>query len=256
MLLHPRIVICCALAVVAWVHAPALAIPTSLPALCGPAPDTSAAAVTVSGESAAPAEPAFLADNLIQSAIWQNQVLSGESRIPRSLPGAPGAIFMGLLGLGLVISVRERKGILAVCASLLLAGQFGISSLPRLTGRLIKGKLHTAQLTAQRIDALFIHEIHNASDIATRRYLGLLYRLSESSAAGASSQIALLQKVTERQSVAAQSVCSVPLPTAVLPFRAIHNCNHRSLRQQCDFAKPLLASFLPHLASRAPPASC
>ena len=98
----------------------------------------------------------------------------------KSLPAAPGAIIMGLIGFLMVTLVRDRKFWMSIFAGLIVIGQVGILSFPRIAARLMQNKQQITPLTASNFLLLNLDNSVENNNAETTHYIGLLRRLAGS----------------------------------------------------------------------------
>jgi hypothetical protein len=104
--------------------------------------------------------------------------LQGLSMQAKSLPPAPGAIFLGLTGFLCVSLVKDRRVWLTVLAGLLWLGQTGFTALPHFASHLRSKK----QIQQSSPTLTYISELEGSyrprSDIEGTQYIGLLRHLA------------------------------------------------------------------------------
>ena len=98
----------------------------------------------------------------------------------KSLPPAPGAVIMGLIGFLIVTLVRDRKFWMSLFAGLVVIGQAGILSVPRIAARLTQNKQQVAPLTTDNFLILKWENVVEKNNAELTHYIGLLRRLSGS----------------------------------------------------------------------------
>ena len=98
----------------------------------------------------------------------------------KSLPAAPGAIFMGMIGFLIVTLVRDRKFWMSVFAGLIVIGQIGILSVPRFAARLTQNKQQVASLKTGNFLSLKLDNVVEEKNAEITHYIGLLRRLAGS----------------------------------------------------------------------------
>jgi len=98
----------------------------------------------------------------------------------KSLPAAPGAIFMGMIGFLIVTLVRDRKFWMSVFTGLIVIGQIGILSVPRIAARLTQNKQQVASLTTGNFLSLKLDNVVEEKNAEITHYIGLLRRLAGS----------------------------------------------------------------------------
>lgn len=120
---------------------------------------------------------AKIADELLKPPA-NSTVLSALPPGTRTLPAVPAALFMCLTGFLCITFVRDRKVWLAAAATLLWAGQAGITALPQIASHLISKRQFEQQTNSKLI---YVSELQNVdrlrSDLDGTRYIGLLHHL-------------------------------------------------------------------------------
>ncbi len=100
----------------------------------------------------------------------------------KSMPAAPGAVIMCLIGFLLVTLVRDRKFWMSMFAAIILIGQVGIMTVPRIAARLTQNNQHTGPMTKGNFFALKSDNVTGKNKSDTIHYIGLLRRLAGSPA--------------------------------------------------------------------------
>jgi len=155
----------------------------------------------------------------------------------KTLPPAPGAVFMVLTGFACVSLVKDRRVWLTLIAGLLWAGQVGVQAMPQFARRITKKHIHQQLLNTE---LRYLHDLEShdrcRSDIEGSRHIGLLHYL-----AGI--------PVTKRSSVIAG-------PFAVLPAQDKIDTSAPSLALQAEqYACFSAAAFIFDNLARGPPAA-
>ena len=135
--------------------------------------------------------PADLVFNHI-SADLVSRSLAVSSAKPDTLPAVPGAILMTLLGFGLITLVRDRKFWISALMLMVVIGQSGVRSLPKLTSSLA-GTQDKFSVTVNNLAGkIAIADSPRANRNFTITFTGLLHRLAGSDQKDAYANIASL----------------------------------------------------------------
>jgi len=98
----------------------------------------------------------------------------------KSLPAAPGAVIMGIIGFLIVTLVRDRKFWMTVFVGIIVIGQVGVLSVPKIAALLTQNKQQTASLLTCNFLALRVENVIASNSEAIINYIGLLRRLAGS----------------------------------------------------------------------------
>ena len=133
------------------------------------------------------AEPSLLycvgAKLLEPSALEPGVQASQGDAVVGSLPVPPAAVFLGILGAGLVLFVDNRGRMAACCAALAMLGQSGIRLLPKLVqGEAGWAGSPTHACALERAGRYTVDPLVRFGE--GLRYVGLLHRLAESGGPG------------------------------------------------------------------------
>ena len=206
-----------------------------------------------------------LGAQLLQPDALNQQETTSSCPAIRSLPAAPAAILLALVGASLVLCVDNRSRLIAGCAALAVLGHSGIRLLPNLVHRDHARPSQSPHACCRHTIDLHSHTLAPTPTETVLGYLGLLHRLAGSPDPAAPNPLPTLpapptpSQYSPNQRLAIMprffiAAChSLSHLTPLLAFG--EDANERPLIGRIVFAswRSSTDAFLAHTLSRAPP---